>query len=83
MTKNTTSYCFMYFYVLQYKLEGKKVDSPLPTPDLTTVRQIGEIMKQQYDTERIPLLNPAQRIIYFVYAVCLIVAGLDIWFWRA
>jgi hypothetical protein len=40
-------------------------------------------MKQQYDTERIPLLNPAQRIIYLVYAVCLIVAGLDIWFWRA
>jgi hypothetical protein len=30
-----------------------------------------------------PLLNPAQRILYVVYAVCLIVAGLDIWLWRA
>jgi hypothetical protein len=30
-----------------------------------------------------PNLNPAQRILYFIYAVCLIVAGLDIWFWRA
>jgi len=39
-------------------------------------------MKQQYKAERPPLLNPAQRILYFVYAVCLIVAGLDIWFWR-
>ena len=30
-----------------------------------------------------PNLNLAQRILYFIYALCLIVAGLDIWFWRA
>lgn len=39
-------------------------------------------MKPQHNTERIPLLNPAQKILYFIYAVCLIVAGLDIWVWR-
>ena len=40
-------------------------------------------MKAQHNTDQPPLLNPLQRILYFVYAVCLIVAGLDIWFWRA
>lgn len=39
-------------------------------------------MKPQHSTDKLPLLNPAQRILYFIYAVCLIVAGLDIWFWR-
>lgn len=39
-------------------------------------------MKAQHNTDQPPLLNPAQRVLYVVYAVCLIVAGLDIWFWR-
>jgi hypothetical protein len=30
-----------------------------------------------------PLLNLAQKTLYVIYALCLIVAGLDILVWRA
>lgn len=40
-------------------------------------------MKPQHNTERPPLLNPAQKTLYVIYALCLIMAALDIWLWRA
>ena len=39
-------------------------------------------MKPQYEADQIPLLNTAQKVLYVVYALCMIVAALDIWFWR-
>jgi len=40
-------------------------------------------MKPQHNTDQLPMLNLAQKILFVIYALCLIVAGLDIWFWRA